>query len=268
MAETETPAKTTAVDVLAARLGKSTRQAVEQLGSIGIFFWKNFVHFPKLLSRFDILGEQMLRVGIGSLPIVALIGAVTGMIIAWQFSYLVKGVVPLSYLGAAVVKAAFTAMGPTFTSMILAGRVSAKLASELGTMKVTEQMDAMQILSMDVFFYLFAPRILAGFLMTMVLFVFASTIMIFSAQLLATAAFGLSPMVFYNSMRILFKYQDVFIMLVKGFVYGGILSGVGCYYGYITTGGAVGVGESTKNAVVASCVLVLMVDVVVNQLLM
>jgi phospholipid/cholesterol/gamma-HCH transport system permease protein len=159
-------------------------------------------------------------------------------------------------------------MGPTFTALILAGRVTAKLASELGTMKVTEQLDAMEILSLDVFFYLFSPRILAGFLMTMILFVYACFVMVVSAQILATMAFGLSPFGFYNGMKLLFKFQDVIIMLVKGFIYGGILSSVGCYYGYITTGGAVGVGEATKNAVVAACVLVLMGDVIINQILM
>ena len=135
-------------------------------------------------------------------------------------------------------------------------------------MKVTEQLDAMQCLSLDIHRYLFAPRLLAGFIMTTVLFIFSSFALIMSAELLAWLAFGLSPYTFLNGMRLLFKIQDLVIMLVKGFVYGGILSLVGCYYGYATTGGAVGVGRATKNAVVAASVLVLAVDVIINQILM
>jgi phospholipid/cholesterol/gamma-HCH transport system permease protein len=225
-------------------------------------------HFPRLFLSFHLVIEQMMRVGVGSMPIVFLMSVVTGFIVTWQVKYLVGDVIPLTYLGLAVGKATFTQMGPTFTALILAGRISAKLASELGTMKVTEQLDAMDCLSLDVFYYLFSPRIFAGFVMTTILFIYASTITILSAQLLATVAFGLSSYTFYNSMRYLFKVQDVVIMLVKGFVFGGVLSSVGCYYGYITSGGAVGVGESTKNAVVASSVLILFGDMVINHILM
>jgi phospholipid/cholesterol/gamma-HCH transport system permease protein len=260
--------KITLIDDLAVSFGRSTRESVEQLGAIAQFFWRSIVHFPGLLARPDILVDQMMHIGVGSLPIVLLVSSVTGLIVTWQFAYLASDVVPLTYLGTVVVKASFTAMGPTFAALILAGRVSARLASELGTMKVTEQMDAMTCLSLDVHYYLFAPRILSSLLMTTVLFVFASFTLIMSAQILATVAFEVSPYTFFNGMRLLFKVQDVIIMLVKGFVFGGILSVVGCYHGYITTGGAVGVGQSTKNAVVAASVLILAGDVVINQLMM
>lgn len=256
------------IDDLALSFGRAIREAVEQLGAIARFFWRSAVHFPRLLLRPHMVIEQMMRIGVESLPIVLLISGVTGFIVTWQFAYLAADAVPLTYLGTVVVKASFTAMGPTFAALILAGRVSAKLASELGTMKVTEQMDAMTCLSLDVYYYLFSPRMLAGFIMTMVLFVFASFTLIMSAQLLATVMFGISPFTFYNGMRLLFKMQDVMIMLVKGFVFGGILSVVGCYYGYITTGGAVGVGQATKNAVVAASVMILAGDVIINQLMM
>lgn len=249
-------------------MGRNTREAVAQLGAIGVFFWKVVIHFPKHLTQPGIAVEQMMRIGVGSMPIVFLMAIVTGFIVTWQFAYLASGVIPLTYLGMVVAKASFTEMGPTFTALVLAGRVSAKLASELGTMKVTEQIDAMICLSLDPFYYLFSPRVLAGFVMTMVLFVFAAAITVVSAQFLAMTAFDLSPMVFYNGMRMLFNMQDIVIMLVKGFVFGGILSLVGCYYGYVTKGGAVGVGQATKNAVVAADVLVLLTNVVINQILM
>jgi phospholipid/cholesterol/gamma-HCH transport system permease protein len=256
------------LDDLADSFGAATRASIEQLGAISRFFWRCVVLFPRLALRPDLVIEQMMRIGVGSLPIVLLISGVTGFIVTWQFVYLTADAIPLTYLGTVVVKASFTAMGPTFAALILAGRISARLASELGTMKVTEQLDAMTILSLDPYYYLFAPRLLAGFLMTVVLFIFASFTLIMSAQFLASTVFELSPYTFYNGMRLLFKTQDVVIMLVKGFVFGGILSLIGCYHGFTTTGGAVGVGQSTKNAVVAASVLVLATDVVINQLMM
>ena len=261
-------ARSGGLDETAVALGRATRESIEQLGGVARFFWRSAVHFPALLVRPDLLTEQMMVIGVGSLPIVVLIAAVTGFIVTWQFVYLTANAIPLTYLGTVVVKASFTAMGPTFAALILAGRISARLASELGNMKVTEQLDAMTCLSLDVHYYLFAPRILAALVMTTVLFVFASFVLIMSAQVLATLAFDLSPYTFYNGMRLLFKVQDAVILLVKGFVFGGILSVVGCYHGYLTTGGAVGVGESTKNAVVSASVLVLATDVVINQLMM
>ncbi len=257
-----------ALDALADEFGRAVRESVEQLGAFARFLGRNAVHFPWLLFRPDLVVEQMMHIGIGSLPIVLLISSVTGLIVTWQFVYLTANAIPLTYLGTVVVKASFTAMGPTFAGLILAGRISARLASELGTMKVTEQLDAMQCLSLDIYRYLFAPRLLAGFVMTTVLFIFASFTLIVSAEVLAWLVFGLSPYTFFNGMRLLFKLQDVIIMLVKGFVFGGILSLIGCYYGFVTTGGAVGVGQSTKSAVVAASVLILAVDVVINQLLM
>jgi len=256
------------IDNLALSFGKSTREALAGLGSIGIFFAKSISRAPKLLWHIDILFEQMFRIGIGSLPIVALISVVTGFILAWQGKYLAGDVFPLTYLGGAVGSATFTQMGPTFTALILSGRISANLASELGTMKVSTQLDAMRVLSLDPYFYLFSPRIIAGFIMTTILFVFSSSLTIFSAQILATTAFDLHPYTFYNGMKLLFRTMDVVILLIKGFIYGGILASVGCYFGYSTTGGAVGVGESTRNAVVASSVLVLLSDVVINQVFM
>ena len=258
----------TGLNALADPLGRNTREALCRLGAIGMFFWRVLVCFPHLAVKPGLAAEQMMRIGIGSMPIVFLMAIVTGFIVTWQFAYLASGVIPLTYLGMVVAKASFTEMGPTFTALILAGRVSAKLASELGTMKVSEQIDAMVCLSLDPFCYLFSPRVLAGFIMTMVLFVFAAAITVVSAQLLATFHFDLPPAVFYNGMRMLFSMQDIYIMLVKGFVFGGTLSLVGCYYGFITTGGAVGVGQSTKNAVVAADVLVLLFNVIINQVMM
>ena len=165
-------------------------------------------------------------------------------------------------------KAVFTDLGPVLMALVLTGRIGAKLAAELGTMKVTEQIDAMTCLSLDPYAYLLTPRILAGFLMTPVLIVFTFFFATISAQLISWVAFDLNPYTFYNSMRYMFKTRDIIIGIVKGFVFGGGIAVAGCYYGYLTRGGAVGVGESTKKAVVAASILILFTNVVINLILM
>ena len=100
------------LDAIADEFGRAVRESVEQLGSFARFFWRNVVHFPWLALRPDIVVEQMLNIGIGSLPIVLLISCVTGLIVTWQFVYLTANAIPMTYLGTVVVKASFTAMGP------------------------------------------------------------------------------------------------------------------------------------------------------------
>ncbi len=116
--------------------------------------------------------------------------------------------------------------------------------------------------------HLLSPRVLAGFLMTPFLMIFSFFFAIFSAQLLVSLSFDVSAISFYNSMRALFRTQDVIIGIVKGFVFGGSIALSGCYYGFFTQGGAVGVGEATKKAVVAASILILFFNVVINLIMM
>lgn len=256
------------LDEVAESFGKFTREAVEQLGAITIFFWKIVLAIPAALKRFHLIVEQMMFLGVTSLPIVMLASAFVGAVSAWQVQYIFSSAIPLTYLGAAVGKAVFTDLGPVLTALIITGRIGAKLAAELGTMKVTEQVDAMVCLSLDPYCYLLAPRLLAGTIMLPILTVFASFFAIVSAQFLSNIALGLSAADFYQSLKMLFKVQDVVICLVKSSVFGLVISLSGCYYGFLTKGGAVGVGASTRRAVVAAMVLILVSNLLVVQVLL
>jgi|WetSurMetagenome_2_1015567.scaffolds.fasta_scaffold00108_17 phospholipid/cholesterol/gamma-HCH transport system permease protein len=248
--------------------GTSAREGVEQVGAVGLFFLDVLRAIPALMRKSHLLVEQMVRIGVNSISIVFLASMFIGAVAAWQAQYLVGDYFPKTYIGFALGKAVFTDLGPVLIALVLTGRIGAKLAAELGTMKVTEQLDAMTCLSLNPFCYLLSPRVLAGFIMTPFLVIFSFFFAILSAQVLVTVSFDVTAISFYNSMRTLFRTQDVIIGIVKGFVFGGSIAVSGCYYGFFARGGAVGVGEATKNAVVAASIMILFFNVVVNLVLM
>lgn len=218
--------------------------------------------------KYHIVVEQLLIIGIASLPIVLLASIFTGFIATWQVYYLAGDVVGLDYLGYAVLNVVLTELGPTLIGLVLAGRIGAKLAAEVGTMRVNEQIDAMTCLSLNPIDYIVSPRVIAGFTMVPVLFIFGSLAAIISAQILATLALNLPASTFYNSMHMMFNMKSVYMGFIKSCMFGGITALCGCYFGFYTTGGAVGVGASTRQAVVAASILILIVNLIISQLMM
>jgi phospholipid/cholesterol/gamma-HCH transport system permease protein len=261
-------AMSAALDKVAISFGSATRESIQQFGAIIRFFLRIMSAMPSSALRFHLIVEQMMNIGVKSIPVVLLTSVFVGAVSAWQVNYLMSGQFPLTYLGTAVGKAVFTEFGPVFTALVVTGRVGAKLAAELGTMRVSEQLDAMVCLSLDPYCYLLAPRMAAGIVMVPVLTIFSSFFAIISAQLLAQAAFGLDPSAFYKGLKLLFRVQDVVICMVKAFAFGTVITLCGCYFGFLTKGGAVGVGESTKKAVVAAMVLVIILNLIVVKILL
>jgi phospholipid/cholesterol/gamma-HCH transport system permease protein len=131
------------IDELAVAFGTSTREAIEQLGAITLFLTKIIQAMPRAFKRYHLIVEQMMLLGVTSIPIVFLTSMFVGAVTAWQAQYLFSNAIPLTYMGLAVGKAVFTEIGPVLTALIITGRIGAKLAAELGTMRVTEQIDAM-----------------------------------------------------------------------------------------------------------------------------
>jgi phospholipid/cholesterol/gamma-HCH transport system permease protein len=248
---------------LADSLGNGASDAFERLGSIFILFFQSIF----VRQRYDLILEQMILIGIKSMPIVMLASTFTGFITAWQVKYLAGDVFGMRYLGTLVIRVVLTELGPTLLGLVLAGRIAAKLAAEVGTMRVTEQIDAMICLSLNPIQYIISPRVIAGIIMVPVLFVFGCIAAIISAQVLGTVTLGVPVITFYNSMKLLFSIMDIVIGLLKSCVFGGIISLCGCYFGYYTTGGAVGVGQSVRRAVVAASILILVFNLIISQLL-
>ena len=251
------------LDGIADSFGEGVRDSFERLGSMSMLLFQS-LFAPQ---RYAFVIEQMVLIGVKSLPIVLLASTFTGFIATWQIKYLAGDVFGLRYLGTLVIRVVLTELGPTLIGLVLAGRIAAKLAAEVGTMRVTEQLDAMTCLALEPVRYIVAPRIIAGFVMVPVLFVFGCISAILSAQILGMLALGVPAVTFYNSMRLLFRVQDVIIGLFKSFTFGGLIALSGCYFGYYATGGAVGVGEAVRKAVVAASILILIFNLIISQLL-
>jgi phospholipid/cholesterol/gamma-HCH transport system permease protein len=233
---------------------------VEESGRLFVLLGRIVFQSRSLARDRRLLLEQMLFIGANSLPLVAIIAVFTGAVSAWQAAYQFEGKIPLSYLGSAVSMAIFIELGPVLTAVILAGRVGASIAAELGTMKVTEQIDALETLAINPVRYLAMPRFYAATVMTPILTIFADFIALAGAYVVAYTLLGLSTSMFFDSVQQAFKLRSVMGGLMKAIVFGSIISTVGCHIGFQTSGGAEGVGRATIRAFVLSSTLILMND--------
>lgn len=203
---------------------------------------------------------QARRIGVDSLPLVLFISVFTGMVLAIQSSYAFTGTVPQYFVGTLVGKTVILELGPVLTGLVLAGRVGASIAAEVGTMRVTEQVDALEMLAYDPLAYLAVPRVVSGVVVFPVLVAFAIAVGVASGWLTSTFLLEISPHEFFRGLRMFHRPFDLRFAMIKSASFGLIVTAVGCYYGYQTRGGAQGVGGATTRAVVVSCMLILVVD--------
>lgn len=216
--------------------------------------------FPRMFRDRKLILNQMEHIGVGSIPLVVIIGFFTGAVSAWQAAYQFQGFISLSYLGSAVTKAIFIELGPVLTAIVLAGRVGASIAAELGTMKVTEQIDALEALAIDPVRYLVMPRFLASIIMLPVLTIIANFIAVMGAFGVAYLFQDVSFQVFFNSAKRVFEFKDIAGGLVKAFFFGASTSILGCHVGLNAQGGAQGVGNATIRAFVLAAAMTLVLD--------
>ncbi|MEO8399487.1 MAG: ABC transporter permease, partial [Ignavibacteriaceae bacterium] len=224
------------------KLGKSTLSFFEEFGQISLLLWgiiKSFISIPR--SR-KIIFYQMEHIGVNSLPLVIIISIFTGAVSAWQAAYQLKGIAPISFLGGSTSRAIITELGPVLTGIVIAGRVGASIAAELGTMKVTEQIDALETMAINPIRYLAMPRFLASILMMPVLVIFANTIAVLGAYIVSNYFLDVSFSVFFISVKRFFIFSDFMSGLIKTIFFGGVTALLGCHIGFRTEGGAEGVG--------------------------
>jgi phospholipid/cholesterol/gamma-HCH transport system permease protein len=210
---------------------------------------------------------QMFSLGVGSLPLVLVVAVFTGAVTAVQAAYQLEGFLPLRYVGSMVQKFVLIELGPVLTALVVGGRVGAAIAAELGTMRVTEQIDALETLAIPPIRYLVLPRFLAAAIMLPVVTVFADTVAILGGLLVAYLSYDQSPHTYGEAVRNTFEARDLFSGLIKSAFFGASIGLMGTYYGFRAEGGAEGVGKAATQAVVASCVLVLALDYVLANLL-
>jgi phospholipid/cholesterol/gamma-HCH transport system permease protein len=210
---------------------------------------------------------QMRRLGVDSLPIAAFIATFTGIVLALLASYSFTGAVPLYFVGTLVEKTVTLELAPVLTGLALAGRVGANIAAELGTMRVTEQIDALETLAYDPIAYLVVPRLLAALIMVPILTILANAIGVGTAFATAVVATDVSAAAFSEGLRLAFAPFQIVYSIIKATIFGGAIAFFCSYEGYNTTAGAEGVGRSTAQAVVITSVAILVLDALTALLL-
>jgi phospholipid/cholesterol/gamma-HCH transport system permease protein len=210
---------------------------------------------------------QMLRIGYFSLPVVGLTAFFTGGVLALQI-YIGSSRFNAESLVSSIVALGITReLGPVLAGLMVAGRVAAAIAAELGTMRVTEQIDALTTLSTNPFRYLVAPRLVAALITIPLLVAIADTIGIMGGYVVGTSSLGFNGSAYLKNTVDFLEFDDVFSGLIKAAVFGFIIALMGCYHGFNSKGGAQGVGRATTNAVVSASILILAANYVLTSLL-
>ncbi|WP_396220749.1 MlaE family ABC transporter permease [Gemmatimonas sp.] len=211
--------------------------------------------------------RQMRTIGVESVPLTIIVAAFLGGVTAFQTRYQLFPGVQLSVVGLITRQSIVLELGPLLTALVLTGRVGARMTAEIGTMRVTEQIDALETLSFDPVAYLALPRFLAGIVMLPALVILANTTAIVSAWAILITATDVRTADFLDGLRLAFTTFQVVYSLIKAFLFGAAISFVCSYEGYVTEAGAEGVGRSTALAVVIASVSILVLDALVAAVL-
>ncbi|MCP5087527.1 MAG: ABC transporter permease [Rhodobacteraceae bacterium] len=254
------------IDHFLASIGRSVLALLASIGRIAVFAALAVSHLARLPFYAREFGQQLLQIGYFSLPVVGLTALFTGGALALQIysggaRFNAEAVVP-SVVAIAMVRE----LGPVLGGLMVAGRVSSSIAAELGTMRVTEQIDALTTLSTNPMKYLVVPRVLAATLAMPILAFIGDVIGIMGGFLVGTQRLQFNAATYINNTWDFLEFEDIFSGLVKAAVFGFIVALMGCYHGYHSGRGAQGVGRATTNAVVSASVLILASNYLLTEL--
>ncbi len=247
-------------------IGRTVLRFFEATGRLSLFAFTAIAHCvrPPLYPR--LIGRQMIEIGYYSLPVVGLTAIFTGMVLALQSYTGFARFAAESAVPNVVVVSITRELGPVLAALMVAGRVGAAMAAEIGTMRVTEQIDALDTLATNPFKYLIAPRLIAGLTMMPLLVLIADVIGVFGGYLVSIYKLGFNPHVYLKNTIDFMEVQDVVSGLVKASVFGFLITLMGCYHGYHSRGGAQGVGAATTNAVVSASILILSFNYLITEM--
>ncbi|MCE5305879.1 MAG: ABC transporter permease [Chloroherpetonaceae bacterium] len=247
-------------------LGRIFLNFIRQIGEFALLAIQVIQYFPHIYQNRRNIFKQMEVVGNKSLPLVLLIGIFTGIITALEATNLFDKFNLLSiakpFIGSSIATSIFTELSPVLTALVIAGRIGASVAAEVGTMKVTEQLDALEMMSIDKNRYLAMPRVMATIVMMPILVIFSYIVGLIGAYFLTALKFDFSLYLFFESVQRFFAVKEILLGLLKSAVFGGATSLIGIYVGYKTVGGAEGVGNSTVRAFTLSAASILFIDAI------
>jgi phospholipid/cholesterol/gamma-HCH transport system permease protein len=241
-------------------VGRNFETVARHAGGMALLTWRIGDAVLRGRVSFREVVAQLYSIGAGSIPLVCVTGMLSGLVTSQQGGYQFTSSVPLYVLGSVVAESIILELGPVMTAFVLIGRVGARITAELGTMKVTEQIDALLSLGRDPVSSLAAPRVIAGTIATPLLVGLANTVGVYSGLVACRATVGLGPESFLYGAQLFWHNFDLVYSLAKGLVFGFIIPVISCYMGFNTRGGAEGVGRATTSSVVIMIISVLALD--------
>src|SRR5215203_227245 len=240
---------------------------LEQMGRLVQMAGRVFAWTPRPPYDWRELFRQMIKVGVSSVPVVLLTALFTGMVLALQTFTVLSRFNAESFVGSLVALSMVRELSAVLTGLIVAGRAGSAMGAELGTMRVTEQIDALEVMATDPVHYLVVPRVWASTIMMPLLVVMANGVGIFGGYLVSVVLMGANPVAYIDRTFQFMDLNDLFSGLVKAAAFGFLLAVIGCQQGFYTTGGAEGVGRSTTAAVVVASIAILISDFFLTRLL-
>jgi phospholipid/cholesterol/gamma-HCH transport system permease protein len=248
-------------------IGLGVIRVVSEMGRMMLLFIESIVWFFRPPYRPFLIVKQMEFVGVKSTLVVIITGLFTGGVLALQTYYGFKMFSAESLVGATVGLSMTRELGPVLTSLMVTGRAGSAMAAEIGTMRVTEQIDALSVLAVNPIEYLIVPRMIAGVVMLPILTAISDFLGILGGYFVGVELLGISSGAFINKLIQYVDLSDLYNGLIKAACFGLILSFVGCYKGYYTSGGAEGVGRATTQAVVMASAMILIADYFLTALM-
>jgi phospholipid/cholesterol/gamma-HCH transport system permease protein len=239
----------------------------EQTGRWFTMLWRTAVWAVRRPFEIREWIRQMVRLGVDSIPVVFLTTMFTGMVMALQTFNGFRRVHAENFVGSVVALAMLRELSPVLVGLMVTGRVGSSMAAEIGTMRVTEQIDALKSLATDPVQYLFVPRVIAGIVMMPFLTILGDALGVYGGYLVAVRLMGANPVIYSGNTYQFLELNDLWSGVLKSMVFGLILTLTGCVHGYYTTGGAEGVGRATTTAVVSASLIILLTDFFMTKLL-
>ncbi len=248
-------------------IGRRTSSVFSHIGAVVVFF---LLTLRGILSRpfyFANLLKQMEQIGVNSIPVVLTTALSTGMVLAYQSYTGFKRFGAETLIGTVVSLSMTRELGPVLTGLMVAGRAGASIAAELGTMRVTEQIDALSTLATNPMQYLVVPRVLASTIMMFFLTTLGMIIGVTGGYFVGVKLLGTNSVTYINNSINYTEVSDIWYGLIKSLIFGAVVGVISCYKGFNTEGGAEGVGKATTGAVVVSCMMILILDYFLSALL-
>ena len=248
-------------------IGRASILYFEGLGSLTLLFFRGLIAIRKSLRYMDQIVDSFLYIGRFSMPIIAITSIFMGLVLGVQIGTQISPETPRWVEGGLILRAVLLEMGPIVTGLILSGRVGSGIASEIGEMKVTEQIDAFRTTGIDPVEFLVMPRLAAGMIAIPVLVIYADAITLYFGFVSSYFTINLTWAGFVKGMRHVFLATDIYTSIIKGFIFSFVITAFGCYFGLNARHGARGVGRATTHAVIWSSIVILILDYIISAVL-